>query len=141
MDAMTLPKCFEVLILKIDLGMTNFLYLIGVYRPPSADANSIDRLADIFSQYMDKELIVMGDFNLDWLCDASNYLKEVSGNLGLSQLVMEPTRPNHKNYSRSTLIDQIFSNKCDKVSARGVFAQGISDHCPIACVRRWIPTN
>lgn len=77
----------------------------------------------------------MGDFNLDWQSSASSYLKEVSGNLGLSQLVREPTRPNPKNVSKSSLIDLIFSNRSDKISACGVFPQGISDHCPIACIR------
>ena len=134
-NAISIPKCYEVLILKVDLGMSNCIYLIGVYRPPSAVASSVDRLADLFSLYSDKELIILGDFNLDWLSSASSYLKEVTGNLGLSQVISEPTRPNPRNVSRSTLIDLIFSNKSDKISACDVFPLGISDHCPIACIR------
>lgn len=135
MTAITIPKCFELLTLKVDLGPNDSFNVIGIYRPPSADASYIDKLADLLSQYSNAEMIVMGDFNLDWLSITSNYLKEVGGNLNLSQLVTEPTRPNLKNSSRSTLIDLIFSNKSDKILACGVFDLGISDHCPTACVR------
>lgn len=135
LNAITVPKCFEFLVLKIDLGPNNSLKVIGVYRPPSADASSIDKLADLLSQYSDVEMIIMGDFNLDWLGNNSSYLKEVSGNLNLTQLITEPTRPNLKTNSRSTLIDLIFSNRKDKIVASGVFDLGFSDHCPIACIR------
>ena len=135
LKTVSIPKCFELLILKVALGKNNSLCVAGVYRPPSADSNSIDNLAEILSPCLAFELIVMGDFNLDWLSNASNYLKEVSGNLTLSQLVTEPTRPNPRNYSRSTLIDLIFSNKSNRISACGVFDQGVSDHCPTACIR------
>lgn len=47
----------------------------------------------------------------------------------------EPTRPNLKDTSKSTLIDLILCNRKDNITAPGVFGLGISDHCPIACVR------
>ena len=56
-------------------------------------------------------------------------------NLNLSQLMEEPTRPNLKDPSKSTLTDFILSNRRDKITASGVFALGCSDHCPLACVR------
>ena len=134
-NTVTTPKCFELLTLKVDLGPNDSLYVVGFYRPPSAHNSSIDKLVDILSKYSNIEIIVMGDFNIDWLSNSSDYLKEISGNLNLSQLVTEPTRPNLKDSSRSTLIDLIFSNKSDKILDCSVFDLGISDHCPTACVR------
>lgn len=58
-------------------------------------------------------MIVLGDFNLNWLTNV----------------------PNLKNISQSTLIDLILSTRSDKIVASGVFDFGINDHCPIACIR------
>ena len=124
-----------MLVLRVVLGPNSSLCVVSIYRPPSAVAGSVDRLAELLSEYVDHEVIVLCDLNLDWLSDNSIYLKEVLENLGLSQLITEPTRPNHKNYSRSTLIDLICTNKPDRISVCGVLDQGISDHCPIVCVR------
>ncbi len=76
-----------------------------------------------------------GDFNLNWLANDSNSLKEMCDNLSLSQLIDEQTRPNFRDPSKSTLIDFILSNRRDKITASRVFALGPSDHCPAACIR------
>ena len=46
----------------------------------------------------------------------------------------EPTRPNVKTHSKSTLIDRILCNKSEKICASDVFELGVwtSDHCPVA---------
>lgn len=48
----------------------------------------------------------------------------------------EPTRPNLKDPSKTALIELILCNRRDKVTASWVFALGLSDHCPVACIRR-----
>lgn len=68
----TIPKCFEFIASKIFIASNNSTVVIGVYMPLSADANSID--ADL-SQYVNSELIILDDFNIDQLCRASDYLK------------------------------------------------------------------
>ena len=55
--------------------------------------------------------------------------------LNLSQLITEPTRPNPQNHNRSTLMDLILSNRSYTIVATGVFDLGISDHCPVVCIR------
>lgn len=55
--------------------------------------------------------------------------------MNLSQLIMEPTRVNLKDPSRSTLIDLILTNNPHKYPHSGVFAMDLSDHSPIVCVR------
>ena len=109
LHAVTMSKCFEFIALNINSGSNNSIVVIGIYRPPLADAPSIDYPAELLSQYTNLEMIVPGDFNIDWLTVASDYLKEVSSSLNLSQLINEPTRPNQKNPLKSTLIDLILT--------------------------------
>ena len=126
---------FEFISLLVNLGPNNSVVVIGVYRPPSADPRAIDKLAELISQYSNMETLLVGDLNCNWQSNASDYLKEVCGDLNLVQLIKEPTRPNLNDISRSTLIDLIFTNRVDKIIASGVFELGMSDHCPIACIR------
>ena len=133
LNAVTIPKCFELLALKIHL-VPDPLTVVGIYRPPKAASHATDTLVKMLSDYKDNELLVLGDFNLNWLDNVSAELKDHACSLNLSQLILEPTRPNLKDISKSSLLDLIFTNKPDKYTS-GVFALGSSDHCPIACVR------
>ena len=135
LKAITIEKCFEFIALKVNLGPNNSLIIIGVYRPPSAKPEAIDKLGDLISPYFNNEMLILGDMNQDWKTNASDKLKEVCSNLNLTQLITEPTRPNFNNIAKSSLLDLILSNKSDKISASGVFELGITDHCPIACIR------
>ena len=134
LDSISLPKKLEFIALKIQLGPSSVV-VIGVYRPPAAGIDSVATLANLIARFTEDELVVVGDFNLNWLNSNSDHLKEVCGNLSLTQLITEPTRPNLKDCSKSTLIDLVFSNRTDKIVATGVFDLGDSDHCPIACIR------
>ena len=79
-------------------------------------------------------MLVLGDFNLNWLTNDSNSLKDMSDNLNLSQMIDELIRPNLKDPSKSILTDLILSDMKDKNTASGVFALGISDYCPLVYV-------
>ena len=118
------------------VGPTSFI-VIGIYRPPSAGKDSVETLGNLIAQYTKDELIVTGDFNLlaNWLNSNSDHLKEVSGNLNLTQLLVDPTRPDLKDSSKSSWIDLFFTNRADKIVSSGVFELGFSDHCPTACIR------
>ena len=89
----------------------------------------------MLSKFSVDELLVLGDLNLNCLSDASVQFKNLMCSRNLSQLIIEPTRPNPKDFSKSTLLDLIFTNKADKYPTSGVFELGVSDHCPIACIR------
>jgi exonuclease III len=135
LNTVSIPKCFEFISLRIDFGYNNSIIVIGVYRPPSAPTMALNKMAELFMPFTDSELIVLGDFNLDWSTDASEALKEMSSDLHFTQLISVPTRPNLKDFYKSTLIDLIFCNKPEKYVANGVLDLGISDHCPIICIR------
>ena len=133
LHAESLPNCFEFLALKIHHG-TDPLTVVGIYRLPTAESHATDTLVHLLSKYFDDELLVLGDLNLNWLSDASLQLKNHLCSTNLTQLITVPTRPNTDDISKSTLIDLILTNKPSKYTS-GVFELGVSDHCPIVCVR------
>lgn len=102
LNAVSLPNCFEFLALKVHHG-PDPLTVVGIYRPPSADSHATDTLVNILSKFSVDELLVLGDLNLNWLSDASVQLKNHMCSLNLPQLITEPTRPNPKDFSKSTL--------------------------------------
>ena len=137
LESISESKCFEYLAVRVHLGPSSVV-VVGVYRMPSATQNSVDLLFDLVSKYAKEELILTGDVNLNWLDDKSKYIKELCTNfepLALHQLITESTRPNLKESAKSTLLDILLTNHPDKIVASGVFPLGISDHCPIACIR------
>lgn len=75
-------------------------------RPP-ASISAIDKLVDLFAPYINSEIIISGDLNLNWLNSASHHLKEVCANINLSQAITDPTIPNIKDPSKPSLIDLI----------------------------------
>lgn len=40
LHAVTVPKCFEFIALKINIGPNNSIVVVGIYGPPSPDARS-----------------------------------------------------------------------------------------------------
>ena len=105
------PQCICVIISLLFSGLTG--NVLKIYQ-----SIAIDGLATT----------VLGDFNLDWLTNASEHLKELCSSLNILQLITDPTRPNPKNHNRSTLTDLILTNRSTKIIA-------ISNHCPVACIR------
>ncbi len=43
-DAVTQPKCFEYIVLKIRPGGNNHFAVIGIYHPPSADSEALEEI-------------------------------------------------------------------------------------------------
>ena len=114
--------------------------IIGlIYRPPSGKA-------DLFIQHMgdmlgtinvdhniaNKDVIVIGDFNIDFAKTHNllrTRLKGIMGDYGLQQTITCPTRVT--NNSKST-IDLIFTNINTKlINSVGTIEVSISDHKPI----------
>ncbi len=111
------------------------LTVFGCYRPPSASNDAISSLMHSVTSLNYKELVLLGDFNVNWLQSASDGFKAICDTLNLFQLVESPTRPNLKDSKKSTLIDLIFSNAPHKYSLASVYANDVSDYCVIAIVR------
>jgi hypothetical protein len=62
----------EVIHIKVQLGSTNFLHVISIYRPPNGNINSfINYVESLFNEYED-HLMIIGDINLN-LKSTSSY--------------------------------------------------------------------
>ena len=117
------------------------VYVIIVYRPPSSSAVETELLYDFLLSFCgDKEVLVLGDFNLPTLSwkssdptlhaspiDRQGY--EVFITLGLTQWVSEPTFPRSSN-----ILDLVLSTEADRMGSIQVLPPLPGcDHCPVVC--------
>ena len=83
---------------------------------------------------LNKEVIVMGDFNINYLSTATNLnLKRAFNNLGLAQIIKTATRITKNS---STSIHLIFTNKAANVMNASSFPLSFGDLDVIGCVRK-----
>ena len=89
-----------------------------------------------------KEVYVMGDFNLNLLnCSSLDHVNEFVNtvyNNCFRPLIDKPTRITRFS---STLIDNILTNVCTKDITSGIFYNDITDHLPIFSLTRKISSN
>ena len=79
--------------------------------------------------YGGKELVLLGDFNIDFPYDTTNLKwSHCIDNLGLTQMVQEPTRVSSNS---STTIDHVYVSEVSLIKKVTVPKIGISDHFPI----------
>ncbi|XP_034043076.1 uncharacterized protein LOC117525349 [Thalassophryne amazonica] len=101
--------------------------ITGVYRPPSANDAFYDQLTEMLRECNhNKELILMGDFNLDWGDSVRRKkLKGLADKYNLDQLIKGVTRIAKKS---STQLDLIFTNKPERITKSYNLITGLSDH-------------
>ena len=120
-------KQFDILALKIDLSGGQFLTVVGCYRPPSATNDTLSSLMQLLSQLQFKEIILVGDFNWDWLSPVSDDFKAHCMSLNFTQVIESPTRLNTRCLEKSSLIDLLITNQPHKYTATGVFANDVNE--------------
>ena len=129
---------FETLWVEIKLQKQKPLLLGYVYRPPSSLVNWIDGFECILDKVFleDKEVILLGDFNFDLLNNkpVNKSWLDVMQNYNFTQLINQPTRICD---SSQTLIDHLYSNNPDNISAVHVPTYAISDHYPICLTHKF----
>src|SRR5688572_2166110 len=130
-------KSYESLFISLTLKKSS--PVVGViYRPPG---QSLKEFNEEFDELLSgiknntKEVILLGDFNIDLLkindrndsCAFHNYLTA-------HHFLPIITRPTRITSDTSTLIDNIFSNAWSKLSEAFILISDISDHLPLyAC--------
>ena len=117
------------------------VHVVVVYRPPSNIPLANQQLASFLSEYcIDKEVLVLGDFNLPnirWQdqCEAKNsncpsldtMFLDTFDSLGLTQWVTEPTFPRSGN-----TLDLVLTSEQDRISSIRVEPPLPGcDHCPV----------
>lgn len=119
----------ETALFEIKLKKTN-LYILGVYRPPNANLDSaIDILAEQLDKTLDsdKNIVVMGDINVDNLTENNDKLKldELLTSYQITRMSLPPTR---LTIDTSKSIDWICTNMNYKQIHTSVISSGLSDH-------------
>jgi hypothetical protein len=118
----------ECIWIECVFGLTNIM--VGVFYNPKSDCRlfyeNFDQCIDnLFLQFQGK-VIILGDFNCDFLSENINHLfLSTLQTYGLHQIIDEPTRITSRS---KTLIDLIIVNDIQIVEKCGVTAPFCSDH-------------
>ena len=101
--------------------------IIGFYRPPTANDTFYEQLTGILKECNhNKEIILMGDFNLNWEDKTKRKnLKAITDKYHLEQLIKGPTRITK---CSSTQLDLSFFNKRERITKTYNLITGLSDH-------------
>ena len=120
-------------------------FLIGTFnRPPTSSNHAVKDFMPIFdsclrrAMAMDKEVIITGDLNCDFLPKRTTesdckQLKALLRQENLTQLINQPTRVTQ--YSK-TLLDIIITNYPHNIRECGVLSLRLSDHDMVFCIRK-----
>ena len=125
----------EAVWLEVKFPHSSPLLVCTIYRPPDSTAHWYELCTDMLDKAFieNKEIIFMGDLNIDFLAPSSIPRKwsSVIETFALTQIVNEPT-----NDMSSTCIDHIYVTHPDYVKATKVASIGISDHFPVCYSRK-----
>ena len=111
------------------------ILISGVYRPPSANKDYNESLGKNIenAHLQNNELIILGDFNLDYIdfnCYSKHYLAKALNSLGLTQMVNGVTRP-----ASDACLDHIYSSHPARIREVSIGKSGLSDHLPVTILR------
>ena len=128
----------ECILLEILLPKAKGILFGTFYRPPS-QTDFMNPFRDVLESASaeNKELIVTGDFNCDFLVKScskeTRELKEIFRNFGLTQLIDKATRTAKES---STLLDLFASNSPGNITFTNVVASSLSGHDMLIAVRK-----
>lgn len=126
------PLYFEFLFVKIILHKNKQLIIGNIYRPPKALVESTKGIISTINSLDDHtEMILLGDFNNNWLVGSCRYDRNLFSSSNLTQLITEPTRTDSNS---SSLPDWILVTHPDRIISSGVLPDSFSDHSMIYCV-------
>lgn len=126
------PVHFEGIFIKVTLHKSKSLIIGNIYRPPNSPSESMNCiLTTINSLDCSNEMIVLGDFNQNWLDRSSSKEKNLLHSLNLTQLISEPTRVTGRSKS---LLDWILVTHPNRISDSGLLPDCFSDHSTIFCI-------
>ncbi|CAC5425468.1 unnamed protein product [Mytilus coruscus] len=106
--------------------------LCFVYRPPNSQTSWYDNFEKEFinAHSINDNILLMGDFNIDYMKTLLIRWSNFISTLGLHQMVIDPTRVTSTSV---TLIDHIYSTNPTNIIDVTVPSYAPSDHYPISC--------
>jgi hypothetical protein len=111
------------------------VYVCFLYRNPSATVEWLEHFSEmldnIYKCKTQADILLLGDFNIDLSVPQSRWTTLIKS-AGLTQHISQPTRVTNKS---STVIDHIYSNNPQCITAASISDLSISDHSPIYCFK------
>ncbi len=127
-----LPSFFECLFVEVKLHENKHLIIGSIYRPPPVHPDSAKCILSTLTSFEHPhEMIILGDFNCNWLDRSSSNDKNLLKSIHLTQLINEPTRVDTRSKS---LLDWILVTHSHRINKSGVLSDCFSDHSTIFCV-------
>ncbi|MCG8047471.1 MAG: reverse transcriptase domain-containing protein, partial [Candidatus Thiodiazotropha endolucinida] len=125
----------ETLWSELNLPNTRPILICSVYRPPNAQAVWVELFEEELSiaQATGLEMVLMGDFNIDYRSNVNQKWLSMVQLFDLSQLVTEPTRVTE---STSTIIDHVYTTHPEHITECFIPHFSISDHFPVCFTRK-----
>ncbi len=112
--------------IKIRLSPEMSFAVLVLYRPPTSNIVFFDHLTNILKKCDAKEILLMGDFNINWIDkNGRKKLKEITQKFNFTQMIEKATRITK---TSQTLIDLVFTNKADRIGKVYNLITGLSDH-------------
>ena len=126
---------FETVWAEITLPNSKPFLICSVYHPPDACSSWIDLFDNEITkaQTTGLELILMGDFNIDYSSSCNNKWNNLVQLFDLSQLVSKPARVTA---STATIIDHVYTTHKGNITEYYVPHYAISDHYPVCFTRK-----
>ena len=126
------PVNFKCLFTSIIFHENKTLTIGSIYRPPSTPADSMKCILSTVNSFQKhSELIILGDFNSNWLSHSSTNDRHLFHGANFTQLINEPTRVDPQ---LSSLLDWILVTNPERIIKSGVMSDCLSDHCFTYCV-------
>ncbi len=127
-----LPSLFECLFVELKLHENKRLIISSIYRPPPVHPDSTKCILSTLTSFEHPhEMIILGDFNSNWLDCSSSNDKNLLKSIHLTQLINEPTRVDARSKS---LLDWILVTHPHRIIGSGILSDCFSDHSTIFCV-------
>lgn len=126
------PDHFESIFVKVTLHANKQLIIGNIYRPPSSPKSESVRniITTLSSLGESHEIILMGDFNLNWMDPLTLAERNMFNGANLTQMIKEPTRISGNSKS---LIDWILVTHPNRIIKSGILSDCFSDHSIIHC--------
>ena len=132
-DLNIMNNSLESLFVEISIPYSKNIIIGVIYRPPNTNPTDfLSQLADLLGNpiFVNKESLIMGDFNIDLLKQgnsASQDFLETFVSASFLPLISKPTRVANKS---ATLLDNIFCNILPTPDS-SIILSDITDHYPI----------
>jgi DNA-directed RNA polymerase len=123
----------ELLCLEVKQTNCKSFLIACVYRSANRDECFWEDFENFLNYFSKKEVIILGDFNIDFLNPINKSWLRSMKDKNLTQLIKCPTRISQ---TSSSCIDHIYSNKIKNISSSGVLDINLSDHKAIYVSRK-----